>query len=456
MWKFYNKIASTSNYLNQSVIGYIYTAWTKQDSYQNIDILSNQFILKTQGKTKDEIYGLLTTLVTNPYGQAATSAVYKNIISHEDLTPEEKHILKLELIPWATNLQWAEIVIAISCASYAMLYFIINSPVASEAIRQASSTLIDTVNCTTGMAMTLFNKLPTMYTSTYNTISPHATNLKNFCYTSVSELSNFTLNTIKNTYNYTAPVASEAIRQASSTLIDTVNCTTGMAMTLFNKLPTMYTSAITTISSYSTTCVKNPKLYLDKMLELMYNACNNGEFMNYTMLNKLIDTTKKGYCLSVGTAGELVKASSYLASFYMIAKTHNAGAVGAHQLSMKLPYADKVVSLFPYVVSLFPYADKVVSLFNKLKIPQIGHETLHTLNENLLQRVVPKAMLLDKSTAGVLGNAITLYYIATEYKSIHENAKTATLKLESIFEDSISFGICDDNPTGIFSYAFDS
>ena len=289
-----------------------------------------------------------------------------------------------------------------------------------------------------------------MYTSTYNTISPHATNLKNFCYTSVSELSNFTLNTIKNTYNYTAPVASEAVSQASSTLIDTVNCTTGMAMTLFNKLPTMYTSAITTISSYSTTCVKNPKLYLDKMLELMYSACNNGEFMNYTMLNKLIDTTKKGYCLSVGTAGELVKASSYLASFYIIAKTHNVGAVGAHQLSMKLPYADKVVSLF-----------------NKLKIPQIGHETLHTLNqighetlhtlnENLLQRVAPKAMLLDKSTAGVLGNAYTLYHIATEYKSIHENAKTATLKLESIFEDSISFGICDDNPTGIFSYAFDS
>ena len=441
MWKFYNKIASTSNYLNQSVIGYIYTAWTKQDSYQNlnIDILINQFILETKGKTEDEFYGLLTTLVTNPYGQAATSAVYKNIISYEDLTPEEKHILKLELIPWATNLQWAEIVIAISCASYAMLYFIINSPVASEAIRQASSTLIDTVNCTTGMAMELFNELPTMYTSTYNTISPHATNLKNFCYTSVSELSNFTLNTIKGTYDYTATVAPKAVSQASSTLIDTVNCTTGMAMTLFNKLPTMYTSAITTISSYSTTCVKNPKLYLDKMLELMYNACNNGEFMNYTMLNKLIDTTKKGYCLSVGTAGELVKASSYLASFYIIAKTHNVGAVGAHQLSMKLPYADKVVSLF-----------------NKLKIPQIGHETLHTLNENLLQRVAPKAMLLDKSTAGVLGNAYTLYHIATEYKSIHENAKTATLKLESIFEDSISFGICDDNPTGIFSYAFDS
>ena len=251
MWKFYNKIASTSNYLNQSAIGYIYTAWTKQDSYQNIDILTNQFILETRGTTKDEFYGLLTTLVTNPYGQAATSAVYKNIISYEDLTPEEKHILKLELIPWATNLQWAEIVIAISCASYAMLYFIINSPVASEAIRQASSTLIDTVNCTTGMAMELFNELPTMYTSTYNTISPHATNLKNFCYTSVSELSNFTLNTIKGTYDYTATVAPKAVSQASSTLIDTVNCTTGMAMTLFNKLQTVYTTRYDSISPHA-------------------------------------------------------------------------------------------------------------------------------------------------------------------------------------------------------------
>ena len=254
-------------------------------------------------------------MVTTPYGSTAASAVLKTFITYEDLTLEEKHILKLELIPWVTLLKWVEAATIIS--SSAVYYFI-----------------------------------------------------GDYLY---------------NAYNYTAPVASKAVTQVSSTLVYTANYTTGIAEELFNKLPTMYTSTYNTISPHAT------KLNLDlaKMWEPIYNVIKNGGLMNHATLDKFVNTIEKGYCLSVGTAGELVKASSYLASFYIITKTHNIGAVGANWSLTKLPFADKIGSLL-----------------NKLPMKQAGLDLLHALNYNLLQWA-PKAMWLSETTAGVIGNAYT-------------------------------------------------